>query len=403
MSLKPLRDKIAGGRKVTNDRGKGKLAIVMEVIAPYRIPVFNHLAKCLGDSFLVLFMSNQGGREWVVPVSRLQFPYKVMNGIRIAGRTSNPFPRYWNPGVMRHLAEFAPALTVVVGYHHPTSYAVWWYAKRSRSKLYLLCESNSFDRRSRRSWAEGLKWVFIRTCDGYIVPGKASAAYLKWYGADEKFVFFAPNSIDTESFPGPAQIDDDVLRHRRECFKQEWSLPTFNLLFVGRLAPEKGVDVVIEVVNRLQKEGIEIGLILVGDGPLRGLLEAMVKREGVRHAVFLGFKQTEELAFYYRLGDLLIHPARSEPWGLVVNEAMTYGLPVLCSPNVGAAQDLVVEGRTGYICESPLDYVRRIRHLVGDPVRLSTMGEECRTRAASFSPEACAEGFLKALESVTHE
>ena len=196
---------------------RARLAIVMEIIAPYRIPVFNHLARCLGDDFLVLFMSAQGGREWTVPVSRLRFRYKLMNGIRLAGGPTDPFPRYLNLDAIRHLKDFAPTLTVIVGYHHPTSYAVWWYAKRWGSKLHLLCESNPLDKRSRRIFSESIKWAFIRTCDGYIVPGKASAAYLKSYGVDEKLIFFAPNSVDTEFFAGFGEADSELIEREFVC------------------------------------------------------------------------------------------------------------------------------------------------------------------------------------------
>lgn len=376
---------------------KAKLAIVTEIVSLYQIPVFNLLAKHLGDNLLVLFMSAQGGRAWTVPFSRLRFPYKVMNGVRVAGRRYDPFPRYWNPEVVRYLQEFDPTLTVISGYHQPTSYAVWWYAKRRRSKLYLWCESTPFDKRSRRVWAEGLKWVFIRTCDGHIVPGKASTAYLKSYGVDEQSIVIAPNSIDADLFPGIAVADGGRMECERQRFKQQWGLPTFNLLFAGRLASEKRADVAIDVVKRLQNDGLEVGLILVGDGPLRGQLEAMIKKESVHHTAFLGFRQPGEMACLYAMGDLLVHPADSEPWGLVVHEAMICGVPVLCSPKAGAAHDLVIEGQTGFTCSSLSDYTTRIVELMENPVKLADMRRRCREVAAAFSPDAGAEGFLKAL------
>ena len=377
-----------------------RLAIVIEIIAPYRIPVFNFLAEQLGENFLVLFMSMDGGREWSVPVSRLRFPFKVMKAIQLPGQSYNPFPRYWNPKVGRYLDDFAPTLTVISGYHHPTSLAVWWYAKRSRSKLYLLCESTSFDKRSKRLLPEVVKRAFIRTCDGHIVPGRASAAYLRSYGVDENLILFAPNSLDIESFPACAATAAEFFDRERECFRQTLGLPAFNLLFAGRLAPGKGAGVAIEVAKRLQRDGVEVGLIILGDGPLREQLEAMVQADGVRNAVFLGFKQPGEMTVYYRMADLLIHPAESEPWGLVVNEAMTCGVPVLCSPNVGAAADMVHDGETGYTCHTPEQYVRRIRELLEHPGRLRHMQDRCRQVAGEYSPQACAAGFLAALQKI---
>jgi glycosyltransferase involved in cell wall biosynthesis len=387
---------------VTTGHRRGKLAIVTEAISPYRIPVFNDLAKRLGEDLLVLFLSSDGGREWTVPLSRLHFPYRVLNGIRLSRGLGGSFPRFWNPAIVNHLRDFAPTLTVIGGYHQPTSYAVWWYAKRWRSKLFLACESNGFYKRPGLAWAKGLKWAFIRTCDGYIVPGEASARYLSSFGIDEERIVVAPNSIDTEPFARLAETEGELLKNERRRFQQHWGLPDFNLLFVGRLAPEKSPEVALEVVKRLQRDRLDVGLILIGDGPLRRQLEAVVQRDRLRHTVFLGFKQPDEVPFYYGLGDLLIHPARSEPWGLVIHEAMMAGVPVLCSRNVGAAWDLVIEGQTGHLCDAPDDYVHRIRRLISDPSHLAAMKEHCRSMAASFSPEGCAEGFLRALEVATN-
>jgi glycosyltransferase involved in cell wall biosynthesis len=94
-------------------------------------------------------------------------------------------------------------------------------------------------------------------------------------------------------------------------------------------------------------------------------------------------------------------PSTSEPWGLVVNEAMTCGIPVLCSPKVGAAQDLVIEDSTGFQCESVKDYEWHIRKLISNRSKLADMGRNCREVIKNFSPQTCANGFVNALKRVS--
>jgi glycosyltransferase involved in cell wall biosynthesis len=336
-----------------------------------------------------------------VPFSRIHFDYEILNGWALFGKRSGGFPRFCNPGVVRALHRFRPSLIVLGGYQHPTSYAVWWYAKKSGTKLYLWCESNLNDHRSRPFLVEYLKKAFIRSCDGYVVPGKASLAYLKSYGVDEKDIVLAPNAIDTYFFSDDASEQKGQIEQERALFKKVWSLPKFNLLFVGRLSPEKGFPFALEVLERLQAAGLDVGLIVVGDGPFRSKYEALAMGKRLKHVLFLGFKQPRELPYYYRLGDLLIMPSTSEPWGLVVNEAMSCGIPVLCSHKVGAAQDLVIEDLTGFQCESVEVYESHITKLVGNPLKLKEMGQNCREVIKKFSPQACADGFAKAFRKVS--
>jgi glycosyltransferase involved in cell wall biosynthesis len=393
-------EQIRGGENPKDS--SSRLAVVTEIISPYRIPVFNSIGERLGNRFKAFFMGvTTSCRLWEVPFSRMHFDYEVLTGWALFGKRREGFPHFWNPGITRALHRFRPSLIVLGGYHHFTSYAVGWYAKKSRTKLYLWCESNLNDHRSRSFLIEHIKKAFIRSCDGYVVPGRASLTYLKSYGVDQSAIILAPNAIDTELFSAYESADKEQIDRERALFKKEWSLPEFNLLFIGRLSPEKGFPVGLEVLARLQGAGIDVGLIVVGDGPCRQKYERLTLEKRLKNVVFLGFKQPYNLPYYYHQGDLLIMPSVSEPWGLVVNESMTCGIPVLCSPRVGAAPDLVIEDKTGYQCKHVSDYVVHIRELLSNPSKLSEMKNTCREIATNFSPQACADGFLSALRRVS--
>ena len=113
----------------------------------------------------------------------------------------------------------------------------------------------------------------------------------------------------------------------------------------------------VEITERLQSAGKDAGVIVIGDGPRRDEYVELSNRLTHGSVKFFGFVQPHEIAFYYAQADVLVVPSVSEPWGFVVNEALSCSLPVVCSPQVGAAYDLITEGETGFVCESVDEYV----------------------------------------------
>ena len=377
---------------------EGRLALLVDVPAPYRIPVFNHLADQLGSRFRVFFMARRDrGRRWEVRLDEAGFEYEFMRGIDLCGWSRGRFGCYLNPGVGRALRGFAPRVVVVGSYSHPTAFLAAWRVRHLPSKLALWCESTLHDARRSSTLVERLKAWFIGRCDGFIVPGRASREYLGAYGIGAERIFLAPNAVDSDFFRDGAAAAQTAEARRQ--FRTAHGLPNFNVLFVGRLSPEKGFPVAVDVVEKLQAQGSEVGLLVVGDGPMRHAYEQLVSERRLRHVVFVGFVQQRELPFYYGQGDVLLVPSKSEPWGLVVNEAMACGVPVLCSTSVGAGYDLVTDGVTGYRCDTSEEYAARIRELVSSPALLTAMAGRCREAIGAFSPAACALGFLKLLDA----
>lgn len=375
----------------------GRLVIVTDIIAPYRVPVFNCLSDILGGRLLVLFMGEtEAKRQWAVPSKDIRFQYEVLSGRGFRIKNHLDTTHFLNLFAPFNLNRFNPTLIVIGGYHHYTSYIVWLYAKIARKKICLWCENNVNDIRSGSFITELVKKAYIKSCDGYIVPGVASRHYLKNYGIDSDRIITAPNAIDTGLFKKHMPPLRE-LKYIRSEFRKQWGLSKFNLLFVGRLSPEKGMSIVLNVLSILQHDGMDVGLIIVGDGPLRIEYESRVKKEGIKHTAFVGFQEQHKLPFYYSQGDILIMPSKSEAWGLVVNEAMTCGVPVICSGNVGAAEDMVIEGKTGFVCDSVPGYVSKIETMITDQKTLKDMSSKCIAMANKYTPENCANGFIKAL------
>ena len=376
-----------------------RLAVVTDLMAPYRVPVFNALHDLLGERLNVFFMgAYSNNRQWKVTSAEARFRYTVLEG-RDFSPGSGGFNHFWNPGTYRALDSFDPQVVVIGGYHHPTSYAALAYARLKRRKLVLWSESTAFDARPSSMTRAVVKRWFRGKCDAFLVPGTASNDYLKSFGIAESKIFLAPNSIDVDAFEkGSAPFRTE---EARRDFRDLHGLPQFLILFVGRLSPEKGFPTVIEVASRLQSSGRDVGIVVAGDGERRAEYLNAASQLKPGSALFVGFLQQKQLPLYYAQADVLVLPSTSEPWGLVVNEALSCHLPVLCSPKVGAAYDLVSEGETGYLCQNADDYVAAIERLMdseGDRCRMS----QCAVaKARQFTPQATAGGFQNLLETLT--
>jgi glycosyltransferase involved in cell wall biosynthesis len=145
----------------------------------------------------------------------------------------------------------------------------------------------------------------------------------------------------------------------------------------------------------------KVGLVFVGDGADRSELIERALRITPGTIQFPGFVHREGLAELYALADALIFPTHSDPWGLVVNEAMSCGLPVIVTRVAGCMADLVQDGWNGFVVPpgNPSQLAAAMARLAGDSELRMEMGSRSKDRVRAYSPAAWAEGLVKAVES----
>ena len=372
-----------------------RLVIITEIIAPYRIPVFNALAQHNGIDLHVIFLAETDStqRQWRVYKDETRFPYEVLPAWRRRiGRHS--FLLNW--GVETALRRASPDFIVCGGYNYVASWRSMFWARRNRVPFGLWAESTNRDFRNCYALIEFLKTRFLRSCDAFVVPGKSSIAYLRSYGVAEEMIFTAPNAVDTQFFARRAE----VIRRKAAMNREALGLPARFFLFAGRLVPEKGIFDLLRAYGELSPEARkDMGLVFVGDGPARSALLqcAAAINPGSIHLV--GFSQREQLAAYYALADVFVFPTHTDPWGLVVNEAMACGLPVISSAAAGCAADLVESGWNGrvFTAGDVGQLACAMNELASDAELRSLMGRRSRERIEQYSPEAWATGLAGAM------
>jgi len=378
-----------------------KTVILTEIIAPYRIPVFNALARRDGMDLHVIFLAktDRAVRQWHIYTDDIRFSYEVLPSWRWrAGKHS----LLVNRGLWLALDAARPQAIVCGGYNYPASWGSLWWARRRNVRFVLWTESNQRDQRSGRAGVEWLKRYFVNSCNAFVVPGKSSFAYLRTLGVSEEAIFTAPNAVDNTFFATQAE----KAKCHPATFREKLGLPRRFILFVGRLIPEKGVFDLLEGYAKLES-GLrsEVGLVFAGDGVSREELVQRAKGISPGTVCFPGFAQREDLAGLYALAETLVLPTHSDTWGLVVNEAMACGLPIIVSSVAGCSADLVEEGWNGYVVP-PQDSEKlsvAIKSLVGQPELKRQMSARSLERIRSYSPEACADGLAEAAISAGME
>lgn len=372
-----------------------------EIISPYRIPVFNALARDGRLNLHVVFLSetDAGLRQWRVYKDEIGFSYEVLPSARIRGRRSSLL---LNWKLRSSLEKFAPEAIICGGYNYVASWEALWWAKNRDVELILWSESNQHDARSGRGVVESLKTYFLSQCDRFVVPGTAAREYLELLGAKTRDISIAPNAVDNEWFQARAL----TIREQSSGFRAKFGLPPRFLLFTGRLVPAKGVFDLLEAYAELASEvRAEVGLVFAGDGESKEKLVRRARTISPGTILFPGFLQREDLAGFYALAEALVLPTHSDPWGLVVNEAMSCGLPVIVTNLAGCAPDLVDDGWNGYVValETPEQLSVAILSLANDSELRRRMCVNSLERIQHFSPEVCAEGLAAATLATASE
>jgi glycosyltransferase involved in cell wall biosynthesis len=182
------------------------------------------------------------------------------------------------------------------------------------------------------------------------------------------------------------QASDDRARFARE--RSSGEMPV-TILYCGQLIERKGLDTLLTAFRQLRAAGRNVRLQLVGTGPLEASLKQSIPPADADVIDFAGFQPVESLPRLFAEADLFVLPSRHDGWGVVVNQALAAGLPLICSEAVGAAHDLIREGWNGYRFApgDDLSLTGRLQELIEDAERRTQMSRNSREFSSSWTPE----------------
>jgi len=279
---------------------------------------------------------------------------------------------------------------VMPGYHRVEYWAMLLACMIVGRRRAVFCDSTEFDRPQSR-WKDIAKRLFFKRCHGFFCYGRRSKDYLLSFGVEEFKIVYR---VQAAALPHTYDTKDVLAGYQSGLNKRSG---TFRFIYVGRLSVEKGLNDLLEAFRRLREKRSDVGLDLVGAGPLREELIARVAELKLGDAVsFLGAKGMDDIGELFQHSAALVLPSHSEPWGLVVNEALSYGCPVVVSNVCGCVPDLVIDGVTGYSFE--VGNVEALSAAMLKTIEMSAdraaVAQRCLDVIAAFSPERAASQIL---------
>jgi glycosyltransferase involved in cell wall biosynthesis len=246
------------------------------------------------------------------------------------------------------------------------------------------------------SWKQRyLRKIILRMVHAVVGMGREARRYLQSLGVSSEAIFDAPNAIGSSFRPA------DLSSEKRSATREQLSISGFCYLYVGKLIAGKGIVELLDAwENFTNVMDDQVSLVLVGDGPEKEIFKRRVSDRDLRGVKFVPFVQPNELPNLYHAADVLVFPTLQDVWGLVVNEAMTFGLPAICSQYAGCAADLVIEDKNGWVVDpkNREDLVRGLKRAWDTRNKKEAMARETQALIAPLSIQNMANGFKRAVE-----
>jgi len=401
-----------------------RLAYLVSHPIQYQAPLLARIAREPGIDLSVFFASDHSLRPFLDPGFGVEISWDVP---LLEGYRSHFLPRHFGNAPLKDVSAFSPiskkirrALTHADG--SPAFDALWVHGYATINSLLAIFHANTLGipvllradmwlgDRPRSPFKLAIKHLFLkllRTGITATLPvGSVNAAYWRHYFGDDFPQFLMPYAVDNKYFARQAAAAAPHQAELRAELNLEPGRPV--ILFASKLQSRKHADDLVQAYAYFLENRPTAAapyLLIVGDGEERTRLEAHAHQLGLTGVRFLGFRNQSELPRLFELADVFVLPARHEPWGLIVNEAMAAGCAVIVSTEVGAHADLVTHGVEG--CVFPAGNIaaltEALRTVFASPEVARRMGESARRRIAHWTFEHNIRGLRQALAFATHK
>jgi glycosyltransferase involved in cell wall biosynthesis len=375
----------------------------------YSTPIFRRMAQDPRLDIQVAYCSLQGTQSGIDPDFGVEVKWDVpvLEGypwICLPNRSQTPrlgsFFGLFNPAIWNLIRRGNfDAVVLFTGYAYATFWMAIAAAKLSGVAVLFGTDAHVLAPLDGKKWKIGVKKIvwprLFRLADIVVVPSNGSLQLMRSLDIPLERIGLTPYCVDNEWWKEKSR------QVHRAAVRARWEVPqdAMVVLFCAKLQPWKRPH---DLLRAFAKAAATNGyLVFAGDGPLRRALESEAVSQGIADKVrFVGFVNQSGLPEIYTASDVLVLPSESEAFGVVVNEAMLCGCPVIASDLVGARFDLVREGETGFVF--PVGDIAALsallQHALQSPEQLKRLGEAARERMGSWSPRENLEGFIMAVE-----
>jgi glycosyltransferase involved in cell wall biosynthesis len=374
---------------------KPAVAIVFHHIGPYHHARLNAAADRLtvtGVEWSAKAYDAWGAAEAPASYHKISLFSKAADG--------HPGTRQRRDAFHWALEQAKPDVVAINGWNNFGSLIAADCCLRGGIPMVVMSESGRQDER-RTWWKEVIKQRVVGLCSAALVGGQRHIDYLVELGMPRKRIFTGYDVVDNTYF----HEKTDKIRNQRSEIRRKYQLPENYFLASARFVEKKNLPKLIQAYAEYRRRSqgatkVPWDLVLLGDGPLRETLNSQLSTLNLKEHMHLpGFKQYDELPVYYALANAFVHASTSEQWGLVVNEAIASGLPVIVSERCGCVPELVQGNGFTFDPFGEQQLAERLLKMasLSDAERKSLSDASYRI-SANFTPERFGEGLEQAAE-----
>ncbi|MCP3732902.1 glycosyltransferase family 4 protein [Sphingomonas sp. MG17] len=357
-----------------------KCAIITNIPVPYRNPIWSRLPR--GDYVAIFCARTEGNREWRLPPPNFDHVFLAEN-IRDLPDGYNFVHN--NPDVWRVLNRIKPEVVVTTGLNPTHLYAIIWAKMHKAAHVYMtdgteLSEQNM-------GWKHRLlRRLVIRGASAGVAASLSGKRLLEGYGLARDRIFLSRLCADNAKF-SPLPLSERP----------------YDVLFCGQLHERKLPYFFVETCAEIRRRRGTCRALVLGNGPEREAVLNALRDAGIEITA-PGFIQPDQLANWYPKARLLLFPTRLDPWGVVANEAMASGTPVVTTPAAGVAADLVIDYVNGRILPDEVQaWATACVELLDNPSRWQTLSTQAFHDVQAFNYADAAAGLEAACERAVLE
>src|SRR3984957_10856303 len=376
----------------------------------YGAPLFRIMAAHPKLDFQVAYCSLRGAEPGYDPEfgANVQWDVPLLDGYKWThipnrGSGAEGFWDWRNTGLWKFIRQGKfDAVISHVGYVRATFWIAYSAARTVGIPFIFGTDASSIEPRDENKWKLAVKrviWPAVFSLSGQVLTASSAGRdMMVSLGFRAERVSMTLDTVDNDWWLAQANGVD-----RKEARRSLGFLPHEKvILFCAKLQPWKRP---LDLLRAFASAAIpDAKLIFAGDGAQRAELEKEAAARRVSDKVqFLGFVNQSQLPRLYKAADLMVIPSRYEPFGLVVNEAMLCGCPVIASDRVGAVRNLITHGETGYVypCGHTDALATLLQSALADPARLQSVRERALARIKAWPPQASADALVEAVERAT--
>lgn len=366
-----------------------KLLFITNIPVPYRIDFYNELGKRV--DLTVVFEAKGAANQGI------KFNYNlhsIKNFKAIFLKNGDICEKKIDTKILKYLLdEYDEVVLTSYSYYTEMAYLI---LRKLLRKPYYLSSDGGMIKRDENVLKKYWKKFLVSGAKGYFSPSKAADEYLEYYGAKNSRIHRYPFTSYYES----ERIKSPLSKEEKRKIKDILNIPYNKMVLgVGQFVHRKGWDILLNACRFMPKD---IGVYIIG-GACTEEYAQIAKKYGIINIHFLNFMSSEALHEYYKAADVFVLPTREDIWGLVINEAMNFGLPIITTTSCIAGLELVQNGVNGYLIENidsanaDIELSEKIVKLVENSTMKQNMEQASLDKIKGYSIEKMADSYYNIL------